>query len=457
MATIPELNDAEAQVEIQKVMDETALKANTKSRVASIMNYLNKTVAKGWSLAGNVISSTDYLGSTNNVDLTIIRQAQVYIKLWANNIIEFRGKVGINTSAPEAALDVSSTSEGVLIPRLTQTQINEMESPTVSEIVFNSTKGYHETYNGTKWVAMDPTKIPIPAWSGTEQQYIVVSVAPGNPNNLRPITLNENQIPFWSGNSFLNSNLYIGSFGFIGIGTSTPLATLDVNGNIKTKAVWYSGFTIAQRDAMLSPQEGMLIYVNEGTKGFQKYQDGAWSAMGSNISTDNLTWSADRTQNLGTKKLSFTNGRFSVPTLEMEVTSASSVPNKIWTAGSYLWFTDASGINNKLGYDGDCQCVITTTVDITTNTLGSNGKSQHGREVAIANGSNNITLTCEINSEADFIASYTKEGAGSITIVAGAGATLLKADGIDLIGGIPGSSFCIKRRGIQFQIFISNR
>ena len=53
------------------------------------------------------------------------------------------------------------------------------------------------------------------------------------------------------------------------------------------------------------------------------------STLGQNISNANLTWSVDRVQNLGTHKLSFTNGRFSVPTLEMEVTTSTSVPNKI--------------------------------------------------------------------------------------------------------------------------------
>ena len=71
------------------------------------------------------------------------------------------------------------------------------------------------------------------------------------------------------------------------------------------------------------------------------------STLGQNISNANLTWSVDRTQNLGTKKLSFTNGRFSVPTLEMEVTTANSVPNKVWTDGVDFWFTNTAGVNGS--------------------------------------------------------------------------------------------------------------
>lgn len=37
-----------------------------------------------------------------------------------------------------------------------------------------------------------------------------------------------------------------------------------------------------------------------------------------------------------------------VPTLEMEVTTANSVPNKIWSDGEDLWFTNSYGVNKKL-------------------------------------------------------------------------------------------------------------
>ena len=72
------------------------------------------------------------------------------------------------------------------------------------------------------------------------------------------------------------------------------------------------------------------------------------STFGQNIANTNLTWSADRTQNLNGKKLSFTGGRFSVPALELEITAANSVPNKIWTDGADFWLTNNLGINRKI-------------------------------------------------------------------------------------------------------------
>lgn len=100
---------------------------------------------------------------------------------------------------------------------------------------------------------------------------------------------------------------------------------------------------------------------------------------------------------------------------------------------------------------------ITTTTSITTDTTDANGRTQNGREVAIKNGVNAINLTCELTSPANFVASYTKEGSAAITVLAGAGTTLYQTDGTNVINGIKGSTFCIKRSGNEFQLQISNR
>ncbi|MBN9312879.1 MAG: hypothetical protein BGO40_03010 [Chryseobacterium sp. 39-10] len=74
------------------------------------------------------------------------------------------------------------------------------------------------------------------------------------------------------------------------------------------------------------------------------------STFGQNIANTNLTWSADRTQNLNAKKLSFTGGRVSVPALELEITSENSVPNKIWTDGVGYYFNNNLGIKKNVAF-----------------------------------------------------------------------------------------------------------
>jgi hypothetical protein len=73
-----------------------------------------------------------------------------------------QAQVGINTSNPQAALDITSSTDGFLIPRVALTITTSalpLTSPTISELVYNSatvadvTPGYYY-WNGTIWVRL---------------------------------------------------------------------------------------------------------------------------------------------------------------------------------------------------------------------------------------------------------------------------------------------------------------
>lgn len=66
--------------------------------------------------------------------------------------------VGIGTSTPDAsaALDIESTEGGMLIPRMTTTERNAISSPATGLMIFNSTVGEFESYNGTEWASLVP-------------------------------------------------------------------------------------------------------------------------------------------------------------------------------------------------------------------------------------------------------------------------------------------------------------
>ena len=63
--------------------------------------------------------------------------------------------VGINTTGatpdPSAALDVVSTSQGILVPRMTSTQRLSISSPATGLLVFDNTIGNFMFYNGSFW------------------------------------------------------------------------------------------------------------------------------------------------------------------------------------------------------------------------------------------------------------------------------------------------------------------
>lgn len=79
--------------------------------------------------------------------------------LWAGLMM---AQVGINTLTPHASaeLDVTSTTKGLLVPRLTTTAISNLTS-TASEglIVFNTTTKQFLGFNGSNWQLLNGTQI----------------------------------------------------------------------------------------------------------------------------------------------------------------------------------------------------------------------------------------------------------------------------------------------------------
>lgn len=104
--------------------------------------------------------------------------------------------VGINTTTPDssAALDITSTTKGLLIPRLTTTQMNAISLPVAGLTVYNTDSSTYCIYTGTAWI-----KIITSANQGTGY-----------------FTANGN-------------NIYNNNSGNVGIGTSSPAGKLHIS------------------------------------------------------------------------------------------------------------------------------------------------------------------------------------------------------------------------------------
>ena len=101
-----------------------------------------------------------------------------------------------------AMVDVSSTSKGMLIPRMTNAQINAISSPATGLMVYQTdgTPGFYY-YNGSSWIFQNPNQA-----SGTT-----------------------NYIPkFTSAGTVVNSAIYQNGTN-IGIGTTLPAGALGIN------------------------------------------------------------------------------------------------------------------------------------------------------------------------------------------------------------------------------------
>lgn len=63
------------------------------------------------------------------------------------------GPVGIGTASPDAkaALDINSTTQGILVPRMTTTQRNAISAPTNGLLIYNLSTNQFNYFDGTVW------------------------------------------------------------------------------------------------------------------------------------------------------------------------------------------------------------------------------------------------------------------------------------------------------------------
>ncbi len=119
--------------------------------------------------------------------------------------------LGLGTATPDASatLELLSTTTGFLPPRMTATQRDAISSPAEGLIVYDLTNNKPDFYNGTVWRAFVSTDVAT---------FAIGSV----PFATGAHHLSDDSVNFFWDNT--NKRL--------GIGTNSPLKTLDVNGDV---------------------------------------------------------------------------------------------------------------------------------------------------------------------------------------------------------------------------------
>lgn len=103
----------------------------------------------------------------------------------------FSQQVGIGTVTPDnsAQLDVSSSSKGFLPPRMTTAERNAITNPAAGLMIFNTSTGSIEFYNGTFWISFGGQTFSAPAppttgrrllgGTGIDQAFSIQATADG--------------------------------------------------------------------------------------------------------------------------------------------------------------------------------------------------------------------------------------------------------------------------------------
>ena len=81
------------------------------------------------------------------------------VMIWSCVTTNAQNNVGIGTQSPEASalLELRSTSQGLLVPRMTTTERNNIAAPADWLLIFNTTTEEFQYWNGVVWVALSTT------------------------------------------------------------------------------------------------------------------------------------------------------------------------------------------------------------------------------------------------------------------------------------------------------------
>ena len=369
------------------------------------------------------------------------------------NTFPSTGAAGIGTTTPNASslLEIKSTSKGLLIPRMTQTQRNAIATPATGLLIYQSdhTSGFYY-YSGTAWTAVTQKS---KGWSLTGNSGINPSTNFIGTTDAQPLKFRVNN----QNSGDIDYNLGTAAFGYLALNSNTGVGNTAVGyeaGNSNTSGQYN---TAIGSSALLANTTGIE---NSATGTFALFSSSTGSynvANGYDALAGNTT--ASNSTAIGTLALNASNASYNTA-----VGASSLYAN---TDGQY---NTAVGYSSLHGNTNGFQNVAVGWNALASNTGG-------GNNVAIGTGalqsnSTGFTLTCigtfsNVNGDGynnssalgyntSITASYqVRIGDGSVTSIGGYANWTNISDGRvkkNIKQNVPGLSFINKLQPVTYNL-----